>query len=265
MAINSRQKDEGFWASILDTAKTLVYAILIAMVFRTVLIEPFSIPSGSMKPTLLEGDYLFVTKYSYGYSRFSMPFSPSLWEGRILYNPPKRGDVVVFRLPSDNKTDYIKRIIGLPGDRVQVVGGVLNINGEAVKRAQGTAWIEGRMRQDQFIETLPEGRRHSILENPELDERAIVERNPTSGLGQKTGSVDNTRVYVVPPDHFFAMGDNRDNSQDSRFPDVGPVPAENLIGRAEFVFFSHDGSASWWQVWKWPGAIRWARLFKSID
>ncbi len=265
MAINSRQKDEGFWASILDTAKTLVYAILIAMVFRTVLIEPFSIPSGSMKPTLLEGDYLFVTKYSYGYSRFSMPFSPALWEGRILYNPPKRGDVVVFRLPSDNKTDYIKRIIGLPGDRIQVINGVLNVNGEAVKRVQGTAWIEGRMRQDQFIETLPGGRRHAILENPELDERAIVERNPTSGLPQKTGSVDNTRVYIVPPDHFFAMGDNRDNSQDSRFPDVGPVPAENLIGRAEFVFFSHDGSASWWQVWKWPGAIRWARLFKSID
>ena len=118
---------------------------------------------------------------------------------------------------------------------------------------------------DTGAETLPDGRRHSILENPELDERAIVERNPTSGLPQKTGSVDNTRVYVVPPDHFFAMGDNRDNSQDSRFPDVGPVPAENLIGRAEFVFFSHDGSASWWQVWKWPGAIRWGRLFKSID
>ena len=247
MAINSRQKDEGFWASILDTAKTLVYAILIAMVFRTMLIEPFSIPSGSMKPTLLEGDYLFVTKYSYGYSRFSMPFSPALWEGRILYNPPNRGDVVVFRLPSDNKTDYIKRIIGLPGDRVQVINGILNVNGAAVKRVQGTAWIEGMQRYDRYTETLPDGRRHAILERSD---------NEPS---------DNTPVYVVPPEHFFAMGDNRDNSQDSRFPQVGPVPAENLIGRAEFVFFSHDGSASWWQVWKWPGAIRWGRLFKSID
>ena len=247
MAIGGRQKEEGFWASTWDTVKTLIYAVLIAMVFRTVLIEPFSIPSGSMKPTLLEGDYLFVTKYSYGYSRFSMPFSPPLWDGRIFYNPPKRGDVVVFRLPSDNKTDYIKRIIGLPGDRVQVINGVLNINGEPVRRAQGTAWIEGMQRHDQYVETLPGGRRHSILERSD---------NEPS---------DNTRVYVVPPDHFFAMGDNRDNSADSRFVEVGPVPAANLIGRAEFVFFSHDGSAGWWQVWKWPGSIRWARIFRSID
>ncbi|MGE0152754.1 MAG: signal peptidase I [Reyranellaceae bacterium] len=247
MAIGGRQKEEGFWASTWDTIKTLVYAVLIAMVFRTVLIEPFSIPSGSMKPTLLEGDYLFVTKYSYGYSRFSMPFSPPLWEGRILYNPPKRGDVVVFRLPSDNKTDYIKRIIGLPGDRIQVTGGVLQINGEAVRRLQGTAWIEGMQRYDQYVETLPGGRRHSVLERSDNE------------------AGDNTRVYVVPPDHFFAMGDNRDNSQDSRFPDVGPVPAENLIGRAEFVFFSHDGTASWWQAWKWPASIRWGRIFMSID
>ncbi len=265
MAIGGRQKEEGFWASTWDTIKTLVYAVLIAMVFRTVLIEPFSIPSGSMKPTLLEGDYLFVTKYSYGYSRYSMPFSPSLWDGRILYSEPKRGDVVVFRQPTNDTTDFIKRIVGLPGDRVQVVNSVLTINGEPVRRVEATPWIEGRMRQDQFIETLPEGRRHAILENPELDERAIVERNPTTGLPQRTGSVDNTRVYVVPQNYFFAMGDNRDNSQDSRFPDVGPVPVENLIGRAEFVFFSHDGSASWWQVWKWPGAIRWGRIFKSIE
>jgi len=246
MAIGGRQNEEGFWASTWDTVKTLIYAVLIAMVFRTVLIEPFSIPSGSMKPTLLEGDYLFVTKYSYGYSRFSMPFSPPLWDGRIFYNPPKRGDVVVFRLPSDNKTDYIKRIIGLPGDRIQVVGGILQINGEPVSRAQPTPWIEDMHRYDRYIETLPGGRKHSILERGDNE------------------AGDNTRVYVVPPNHFFAMGDNRDNSADSRF-DVGPVPAENLIGRAEFVFFSHDGSASWWQVWKWPGAIRWTRIFLSIE
>lgn len=251
MAIGGRQKEEGFWASTWDTIKTLVYAVLIAMVFRTVLIEPFSIPSGSMKPTLLEGDYLFVTKYSYGYSRFSMPFSPSLWHGRIFYSPPQRGDVVVFRQPTNDKTDFIKRIVGLPGDRIQVINGVLNINGEALKRVQGPARIDNTagvmVRHDEYVETLPGGKRHLIWE--------ISDNQPS----------DNTRVYVVPPDHFFAMGDNRDNSQDSRFPDVGPVPAENLIGRAEFVFFSHDSSASWWQVWKWPGAIRWGRIFKSID
>lgn len=247
MAIGGRQKEEGFWASTWDTIKTLVYAVLIAMVFRTVLIEPFSIPSGSMKPTLLEGDYLFVTKYSYGYSRFSMPFSPSLWHGRIFYSPPQRGDVVVFRQPTNDKTDFIKRIVGLPGDRIQVINGVLNINGEALKRVQGPARIDGMVRHDEYVETLLGGKRHLIWERSD---------NEPS---------DNTRVYIVPPDHFFAMGDNRDNSQDSRFPDVGPVPAENLIGRAEFVFFSHDSSASWWQVWKWPGAIRWGRIFKSID
>jgi signal peptidase I len=249
MAIGGRQKEEGFWASTWDTIKTLIYAVLIAMVFRTVLIEPFSIPSGSMKPTLLEGDYLFVTKYSYGYSRFSMPFSPPLWDGRIFYNPPKRGDVVVFRLPSDNKTDYIKRIIGLPGDRVQVINGILHINGEAVKRSESTSRIDTNMdRLEEYVETLPGGFRHSIWERSD---------NHLPG--------DNTRVHVVPLDHFFAMGDNRDNSADSRFPEVGPVPAENLIGRAEFVFFSHNTSAKWWQVWRWPAAIRWGRIFQSID
>jgi signal peptidase I len=247
MAIGGRQKEEGFWASTWDTIKTLFYAILIAMVFRTVLIEPFSIPSGSMKPTLLEGDYLFVTKYSYGYSRFSMPFSPPLWDGRIFYNPPQRGDVVVFRLPSDNKTDYIKRIIGLPGDRVQVIGGILHINGEPVKRMLGTPKIDNMQRHEEYVETLPGGVRHSIWE-----------------VNDNLGG-DNTRVFVVPPAHFFAMGDNRDNSADSRFPEVGPVPAENLIGRAEFIFFSHNTRAKWWEIWKWPGAIRWGRLFQSID
>lgn len=261
MAIG-RQKEEGFWASTWDTVKTLIYAVLIAMIFRTVLIEPFSIPSGSMKPTLLENDYLFVTKYSYGYSRFSMPFSPALWQGRLFYSPPKRGDVVVFRLPSDNKTDYIKRIIGLPGDRVQVINGLLHVNGEVVKRAHVGVKVDSVppsstaprglpdanvQRYEEYVETLPGGVRHAIWE-----------------ISDSFGSGDNTRVFVVPADHFFAMGDNRDNSLDSRF-DVGPVPAVNLIGRAEFIFFSHDGSASWWKIWQWPGSVRWSRIFKSVD
>ena len=247
MAIG-RQQDEGFWASTKETVKTLIYAVLIAMAFRTVLIEPFSIPSGSMKPTLLINDYLFVTKYSYGYSRFSMPFSPPLWDGRIFYQQPERGDVAVFRKPNDNKIDYIKRVIGLPGDRIQVVGGVLHINGEAVKRALTVPWIEpGEMRHQQYVETLPNGKRHNILELTD------------------TQGADNTETFVVPENHFFAMGDNRDNSEDSRFADVGFVPMQNLIGRAEFVFFSHDGRVAWWEIWKWPGAIRWGRIFKSID
>ncbi len=251
MAIG-KQSDEGWAASIWDTIKTLIYAVLIAMVFRTVLVEPFNIPSGSMIPTLLVGDYLFVSKYSYGYSKYSLPFSPPLWEGRIFGSEPKRGDVVVFRLPKDDKTDYIKRIVGLPGDTIQVVNGILNVNGQPVKRepVQDYIYREGgrTLHAYQYFETLPGGKRHLIIEQSD------------------NAPMDNTQIYIVPPGKFFAMGDNRDNSQDSRYlDDVGYIPAENLIGRAEFIFFSHNENARWWEVWKWPSAIRFDRIFQSIN
>ena len=236
--------------------KTLVYAVLIAVFIRAVAFEPFNIPSSSMVPTLLVGDYLFVAKFSYGYSRHSLPFSLPLIPGRVFVTLPERGDVAVFKLPSDNKTDYIKRIIGLPGDRIQVRRGRLYINGRRVERRRIEDFIvddgSGRYRRvPQFVETLPNGRAHRILELTDTDR------------------LDNTKVFTVPPGHYFAMGDNRDNSSDSRVPPeqsgVGFIPIENLVGRAEVMFFSTDGTARWWQVWRWPGAIRFHRLFRSVD
>jgi len=238
---------------IVDTVKTVVYAILIALVVRTVAYEPFNIPSGSMIPTLLVGDYLFVSKFSYGYSRFSLPFGLPLFSGRIFSHSPERGDVVVFKLPTDNSTDYIKRVIGLPGDNIQMRSGILYINDKAVPRKP----IEDYLYQEgdgavipmkQYIEILPNGREHRIIK-----------------IGDD-GQLDNTPVYQVPPGDYFMMGDNRDNSQDSRVMSaVGYVPAENLIGKAQFVFFSTDGSARWWEIWKWPFAIRYDRLFHGIN
>ncbi len=236
-----------------ETIKTVLWAVVIALVVRTVAFEPFNIPSGSMIPTLLVGDYLFVSKYSYGYSRYSLPLSLPLIPGRILMSEPERGDVAVFKLPSDNSTDYIKRIIGLPGDKIQVRVGRLWINGEEVvrERVEDFVFTAGNghiTRIAQFAETLPNGRRHRILELTD------------------SAQLDNTQVYTVPKGHFFAMGDNRDNSLDSRVLNgVGFVPAENLVGRAEILFFSHNGSASWWEFWRWPGAIRFRRFFLALD
>ena len=236
-----------------DTVKTVVYAVLIALAIRTVAFEPFNIPSGSMKPTLLVGDYLFVSKYSYGYSRHSLPLSLPLIPGRILMSEPERGDVAVFKLPTDDKTDYIKRIVGLPGDRIQLRGGRLHINGEQVARRRVVDFIEidahGRLhRTAQFDETLPNGRTYRILEHTDQ------------------GQLDNTPVYAVPAGHYFAMGDNRDNSLDSRvLSGVGFVPAENLVGRAEILFFSIDGSASVWEFWRWPNTIRFKRFFDAVE
>ncbi len=240
---------------IRETIKTVGWAVVIAVVVRTVAFEPFNIPSGSMIPTLLVGDYLFVSKYSYGYSRHSLPLGPYLpmIPGRFLMSEPERGDVAVFKLPSDNSTDYIKRIIGLPGDKIQVRLGRLWINGEEVKRERVEDFVftagNGHItRIAQFLETLPNGRRHRILEMSD------------------SAQLDNTQVYTVPKGHFFAMGDNRDNSLDSRVLNgVGFVPAENLVGRAEFLFFSHNGSASWWEFWRWPGAIRFRRFFTALE
>ena len=239
-------KSHGFW----ELVRTILYAVLIAVAVRTFLFEPFSIPSGSMIPTLLVGDYLFVSKYSYGYSRYSLPFGLPLIPGRILASPPERGDVVVFKLPADNSTDYIKRIVGLPGDQIQVKSGVLNINGEPVKRELVGQYVvrdgfSAPHTFQRYIETLPNGRAHAIIE---------VNDN---------GPFDTTGVYVVPDGHYFAMGDNRDSSRDSRFGEVGYIPFENLIGRARVIFFSVDGDAL--KVWLWYKTVRFDRLFQTIE
>ena len=246
----TRKKASG---GILDTIKTIVYAVLIALVVRTVAYEPFNIPSGSMVPTLLVGDYLFVSKFSYGYSRYSLPLGLPLFSGRIFFHSPERGDVVVFKLPTDNSTDYIKRVIGLPGDHIQMKNGILNINGQPVPRRRIDDYLyqEGNgviIPLAQYIETLPNGVQHRIIEMSD------------------NGPLDNTQEYVVPPGDYFMMGDNRDNSQDSRvLSAVGYVPAENLIGKAQFIFFSTNGSARLWEIWKWPFAIRYGRLFHGVQ
>ena len=236
---------------IKETIKTLIYAVAIALFVRTFAYEPFNIPSGSMKPTLLIGDYLFVSKFAYGYSHYSLPFSPPIFSGRIFGSLPERGDVAVFKTPADNKTDYIKRIVGLPGDKIQVINGVLHINGEAVKLERLPDFLDRRGNQEQeipqFEETLPNGVSHRILE--------ISKRAP----------YDNTRVFEVPAGHVFAMGDNRDNSKDSRDGGVGFIPLENLIGRADFLLFSIGGTAKLWEPWKWPFDIRYNRLFRTIN
>jgi len=238
---------------ILDTVKTIVYAVLIALVVRTVAFEPFNIPSGSMVPTLLVGDYLFVSKFSYGYSRYSLPFGVPLFPGRFFFRPPERGDVAVFKLPTDNSTDYIKRVIGLPGDHIQMKNAILYINDQPCprKRIEDYLYEEGNgavVPIAQYIETLPNGRQHRIIQMTDI------------------GPLDNTPVYDVPAGKYFMMGDNRDNSQDSRvLSAVGYVPAENLIGPAQFIFFSTDGSAALWEPWKWPFAIRYSRLFRGVN
>ena len=243
----------GFW----ETVKTMLYAVIIAVAVRTFLFEPFNIPSSSMVPTLLIGDYLFVSKYAYGYSRHSFPLSLAPFSGRIFGSDPERGDIVVFKYPPDGETDYIKRVIGLPGDRIQVVNGILHINGQPVQRERIEDYVspeyfgEAPDRRGnchpcaQYIETLPNGVKHRILEQ---------------GDGE---TYDNTDEKLVPPGHSFMMGDNRDNSADSRAT-VGMVPAENLVGRAEILFYSSDGSAHLWEFWKWPSATRWDRLFSLI-
>ena len=249
MAARKRKEKSG----IGDTIRTLVYAVLIAIAIRTVAYEPFNIPSGSMRPTLLVGDYLFVSKFSYGYSRYSLPFSLPLFSGRVFGSEPGRGDVAVFKTPSDNSTDFIKRIIGLPGDRIQIRDGVVFINDVAIARRRVEDFLlEGRngsvVRIPQYLETMPGGETYLTLDE-----------------GRR--SADNTRVFTVTEGHFFVMGDNRDNSADSRFAvptGVGLVPAENLVGRAEVLFFSTNGGARFWEIWRWPSATRFSRLFQSV-
>jgi signal peptidase I len=236
---------------IAETVRVIFHALIIALIIRTFLFQPFNIPSGSMKETLLVGDYLFVSKYTYGYSRYSFPFSPPLFTGRIWSGDPQRGDIVVFRLPKDDTTDYIKRVIGLPGDKIQMIEGVLHINGQPVKRERIEDFVEneeGRTtRVKRWRETLPNGVSYTTLD--------LIDN----------GFYDSTSVYEVPAGQYFMMGDNRDNSTDSRvLSQVGYVPLQNIVGKAQIIFFSiHEGERAW-ELWRWPWSVRWGRLFHIV-
>lgn len=239
--------------TVYDTVKTIFFAGLIALTIRSVAYEPFSIPSGSMIPSLLIGDYLFVSKSSYGYSKYSFPMGVFPFEGRIKSHMPQRGDVVVFRKPHNENIDYIKRVVGLPGDKIQVKGGRLYINHKKVKRTylgdyKAVAMPENMMvTYKRYREELPGGKEHEIIERWD------------------NGTLDNTPLYTVPGDAFFMMGDNRDGSQDSRvMEEVGFVPFVNLVGRAENIFFSVDEHTKIWELWKLPTAMRFKRFMQKI-
>ena len=243
---SERKEDKG-----ISAVKTLIFAAVLALLFRAFAFEPFNIPSGSMIPTLKVGDFLFVSKFSYGYSRFSFPFGIFNFQGRILESAPERGDVVVFRQPNNDSVSFIKRVIGLPGDSIAVRDGILLINETPVTRIDVGRGTTSRgqivLTYREFEEILPGGESHLIREMTDA------------------GFNDNTRIFGVPQGHYFMMGDNRDNSNDSRTSLVGMVPAENLVGKAQFLFFSHNGSARIWEVWKWPLAIRYSRLGNLIN
>jgi signal peptidase I len=261
---------------IVELGKTVVYALLIAFILRVVLFQPFTIPSASMEPTLLVGDYIIVSKFAYGWGRHSIPLNPPLGSARLLYQAPKRGDIIVFKLPRDGRTDYIKRLIGLPGDQIQVTHGVLHINGQAVQREKlgpGVADPDGGFTPvvTRYKETLPGGKTF------------------VTNSFSPDGAADNTAVYTVPQGCFFMMGDNRDDSLDSRFdpgeiapgeascawnsdvdnripPDlgVGFVPADDLVGRADIILFSWKPGASLFKPWTWFSDARWSRFFHLL-
>jgi len=241
--------DEKKKNTIKDNLRTIISAILIAFFIRTFLLQPFTIPSGSMLPNLLVGDYLFVSKYSYGYSKYSIPFSPNIISGRLFGREPTRGDVAVFRLPKDTSIDYIKRIIGLPGDTVKVLKGVVYVNNRPLDQS--------------LFET---DYKYYKYYNPDKVLIESIEDKSYVTLNLDSESIgDNTGTYIVPKNHYFMMGDNRDNSLDSRFIEqVGYVPYENLIGRAEFLFFSSDRSIPLWKIWQWHKKYRLDRVFKKI-
>ena len=229
--------------------KSISIAILIALLIRSFIAEPFNIPSGSMKPNLLVGDFIFVSKWSYGYSKHSLPFSIPIIP-KIFSKIPSRGDVVVFKTPYDNRTDYIKRVIGLPGDKIKIVNGQIYINDNLIMRKK----------VNDFVDINKYGNSNRIRKYKEyfFEQEIFVLDIMDNGV------VDNTNVYEVPEKHFFVLGDNRDNSQDSRFLNkLGYVPFNNLVGKAQFIFFSLENSR-FYQLWKWPKSIRYKRIFKTI-
>ena len=238
---------------IIDNIKTLFYALIIALFIRSFFIQPFYIPSSSMEPNLLVGDRLFVTKFSYGYSKHSFPFSPPIFKGRIFQSKPKRGDVIVFKTPADNRTDYIKRLIGLPGDKIQFIDSNLFINSSEIlksKISKKDLIYCGKEKIDVFTfeEILPDGKKYNTVYLQNF-------------------SFKNSDKFIVPEDHYFFLGDNRDCSKDSRFlSSVGYVHQDNLVGKAQFIFFSSDRSkGSIFSFWKWNEIIRFNRFFKKID
>ena len=237
---------------ITENVKTIFYALLIAIFIRSILVQPFFIPSSSMESNLLVGDRLFVTKFSYGLSKHSFPFSPPLFKGRIFYKSPKRGDIVVFKTPADNRTDYIKRLIGLPGDIVQFIDGELYLNGNQILRTIKSKNEElycGKIKinVNSYLEKLPGGKIYTASYRNDY-------------------SYDNSDKFIVPQDHFFFLGDNRDCSKDSRFlSEVGYVHKDNLVGKAQILFFSSDPRiGSIFKVWKWNEIMRFKRFFNKI-
>jgi len=237
---------------IIENIKTIFYALVIAILIRSLLIQPFYIPSSSMEPTMLIGDRLFVTKYTYGYSKHSFPFSPAIFKGKFLSNKPKRGDVVVFKTTRDNRTDFIKRLIGLPGDNIQFINGDVYINKNQIPKSiiskSDVIYCGNQVQVNTFKEILPNGKMHKTAYF-------------------KDNSFKNTGVFIVPEKHYFFLGDNRDCSSDSRFlTGLGYVPEVNLVGKAQFIFFSSDFRiASIFAFWKWHKTIRFDRFFKKIN
>ena len=238
---------------IVDNIKTLIYALIIAIFIRSILIQPFYIPSSSMEENLLVGDRLFVTKYSYGYSKHSFPFSPKLFSGRILFKEPSRGDVIVFKTPADNRTDYIKRLIGLPGDTVRFIDGDIYLNDNLILKtiiSKSTKLFCGNQKIDVniFEEKLPNGKTYKAAYRSDF-------------------TFLNSDKFVVPENHYFFLGDNRDCSKDSRFlSEVGYVHKDNLVGKAQILFFSTNPKlGSIFEIWKWPEIMRFNRFFKKIN
>ena len=237
---------------IIENVKTLFYALIIAIIIRSLFLQPFYIPSSSMEPNLLVGDRLFVTKYSYGYSKHSFPFSPPLFKGRFFFDVPKRGDVVVFKTPSDNRTDYIKRLIGKPGDTLQFINGDIYLNKKKIIKNRIDESMNIRCGKINFPvkiyeEILPNGVKYKAVYN-------------------SAGTLQNTDVYTVPDNNYFLLGDNRDCSKDSRFlSEVGYVNKLNLVGKAELIFFSNDTlKSSVLKFWNWKDSFRFKRTFKKL-
>jgi signal peptidase I len=256
VAAQSQSAKAGAANEVVEIIKTVVYALLIALFLRVIFFQPYTIPSASMEPNLYEGDYIIVSKFTYGWSRYSIPFSPPLFSGRIFAHPPHRGDIVVFKLPSNTHVDYVKRLIGLPGDKIQMKSGLLYLNGVqvprqylgSVKEDSGYGFVRDVFR---YRETLPGGK--SFI---------------TNDFGPD-GELDNTGVFVVPEGEYFMMGDNRDNSSDSRVPPaaggVGFVPAENLEGKAQIILLSWSPGASLFKPWTWVMNARPSRFFHLLQ